>query len=143
MLAAAFGKRGNMRRNVLFVAVVFAISSSPALRAQDKGEIKRKALAKQELASAPGHDAVLSLVELAPGSAEGKHTHPGELLGYVEEGSLTLNVEGKPAATVKRGESFVVPAGATHWGENNTKGPVRIVAALILEKGKPPSSPSK
>jgi quercetin dioxygenase-like cupin family protein len=132
-----------MRRlNVLSFAVVLALSAS-GLRAQDKGEIKRKVLTKQDLASASGHDAVLSQVELAPGAAEGKHTHPGELLGFVDEGTLTLFVEGKPEATLKRGDSFFVPAGATHWGENHTKKPVRIIATLILEKGKPPTTAAR
>lgn len=130
------------RPRMLSFAIVAAFAAA-GLHAQDTGEIKRKMLTKQELASAPGHDGVLSLVELAPGASEAKHTHPGELLGYVEEGTLTLNVEGKPAAEVKRGESFFVSAGAVHWGENKTKAPVRIVAALILEKGKPPSPPAK
>ena len=129
----------NRRRSF---AILLAVAASGAL-AQDKGEIKRKVLTKVELTSAPGHEAVLSQVELAPGAAEGKHSHPGELLGYVEEGTLTLRVEGKPAKTAKRGESFFVPAGAVHWGVNETNGPVKLIAALILEKGKPPSSPAK
>jgi quercetin dioxygenase-like cupin family protein len=130
------------RRNLLSFAVVLAFTAS-GLLAQDKGEIKRKMLTKQELASAPGHEAVLSQVEMAPGAAEAKHTHPGELLGFVDEGTLTLNVEGHPAATLKRGESFFVPAGTVHWGENHSQAPVRVVATIILEKGKPPSSPAK
>src|SRR3954463_242342 len=106
---------GTMRRlNILSFAVVLALSAS-GLRAQDKGEIKRKALTKQELTSVPGHDAVLTQVELAPGAAEGKHTHPGELLGFADEGPLTLFVDGKPEATLKRGDSFFVPAGTIHW----------------------------
>jgi quercetin dioxygenase-like cupin family protein len=130
------------RRNMLSFAVVLAFTAS-GLHAQDKGEIKRKALTKQELSSAPGHEAVLSQVEMAPGAAEGKHTHPGELLGFVDEGTLTLNVEGQPEKTLKRGESFFVPANTVHWGENHSKAPVRVVATLILEKGKPPSSAAK
>ena len=132
-----------MRRlNVLSFALVLALSAS-GLRAQDKGEIKRKMLTKQDLTSAPGHEAVLSQVEFAPGAAEGKHTHPGELLGFVDQGTVTLFVEGQPEKTVKRGESFFVPAGTVHWGENHSKEPARVVATLILEKGKPPSSAAK
>ena len=130
------------RRNALSFAVVLAFTAS-GLLAQDKGEIKRKALTKQELSSVPGHDAMLTQVEMAPGAAEGKHTHPGELLGFVDEGTLTLFVEGQPGKTLKRGESFFVPAGTVHWGENHSKAPVRVVATLIVEKGKPPSSAAK
>ncbi|HEY6908603.1 MAG TPA: cupin domain-containing protein [Myxococcales bacterium] len=129
------------RRNMLSLAVVLAFTAS-GVRAQDKGEIKRKMLTKQELTSAPGHEAVLSQVELAPGAAEAKHTHPGELLGFVDEGTLTLFVEGKQS-TLERGESFFVPAGAIHWGENHSKKPVRIIATLILEKGKPPTTAAR
>ncbi len=132
---------------LLMVAVVFTtllvLCPVVLVRAQDKGEIKRKLLNKHDLTSVPGHDGFLGQVELAPGAAEGRHTHPGDLLGYVQQGTLTLNIEGKQATTVKEGESFFVPANAIHWGINEGKEPVKVLAAMVLEKDKPATSPAK
>ena len=127
---------------IAFGAFLLA-SSVVALYGQEKGEIKRNVLTKQDLASVPGHEGVLGQVEIAPGAAEGKHTHPGELFGYVQEGTLTLNIEGKPAKTVKQGESFFIPAEAVHWGENQSQTPVKVLATMVIPKGKPATSPAK
>jgi quercetin dioxygenase-like cupin family protein len=109
---------------------------------QQVGEIKRTVLMKQEILSVPDHEGLLVQVEFAPGAREPKHTHPGDVFAYVEEGTLTQNLEGTPAVTVKPGETFFVPAGKVHWGENVGKTPVKVLATFVVEKGKPLSSPA-
>ena len=37
----------------------------------------------------PDHEAVLLRAEIPAGGREGRHTHPGLLLGYIEQGTLT------------------------------------------------------
>ncbi len=103
---------------------------------------KRNILTKQDLSGFPGHEGVVALVEFAPGAQEPKHTHPGDVFGYVQEGSLTLHVEGQPTATVKQGEVFFVPAGKVHWGVNAGTATVKTVATFVVEKGKPLASPA-
>jgi quercetin dioxygenase-like cupin family protein len=134
---------------ILLAAIAFAtfliLSSVLALRAQEKGEgvPKRAVLMKNDLGTVPGHEGVVSLVELAPGVREPKHTHPGELLGYVQEGTLTLHVEGKPTATVNAGQAFFVPADTVHWGENEGKTLCKVISTFVVPKDKPLSSPAK
>jgi quercetin dioxygenase-like cupin family protein len=41
-------------------------------------------------------------VDLAPGAAFPKHTHPGEEVIYVFEGTLEYDVEGKPPVTLAK-----------------------------------------
>ena len=127
----------------LGIAAVLALSLVPVLHAQKKGEIRRTVLNKVDLGTVPGHEGVTTLVELAPGAREEKHTHPGELLGYVQEGTLMLNVEGKPAATLKAGQAFLVPAETIHWGENEGNAPCKVVATFVVPKDKPLASPAK
>jgi quercetin dioxygenase-like cupin family protein len=86
---------------------------------------------------------VQALAEFVPGGAAGKHTHPGEELGYVVEGTLELLIDGQPPRTVKAGESFFVPAGMVHDGRNVGSGPAKVLATYIVEKGKPVASPAK
>ena len=69
------------------------------------GDVARTDLQRHDL-SAPGREAIQVRVDLAPGVAFGKHTHPGEEIIYVLEGSLEYEVEGKPHYLVSN------PAGA-------------------------------
>lgn len=121
-------------------AAFLVLSSLPALTAQQEGEIKCKLLTKQDL-SVPDREGLMFEVELAPGAEEARHTHPGDLFAYVEEGTTTLHVQGQPPQTVKSREVFFVPAGKTHWGENREKTPVKLLVMYFIEKGKPLISP--
>jgi len=101
---------------------------------------KRNIIMKQDLSNFPAHEGVVAQVELAPGAQEPKHTHPGDIFGYVQEGTLSLSIEGKGTASVKPGEVFFVPAGKLHWGKNEGTTPIKILATFVVEKGKPLTS---
>jgi len=138
-----------MKRSKLIpvmVAVVFAtflaLSSVLILHAQQVGEIKRNVLTKQDL-SAPGREGIMVMVELSPGAREARHTHPGELFAYVQEGTIIQNQEGTPTMTVNAGGAYFVPAGKVHWAECAGKTPCKVLVAFVVEKGKPLSSPAK
>ena len=120
--------------------VVAALVAAVAL-AQQAG-FTRIALQDQPL-SDPARHAVQARAEFAPGVAAGKHTHPGEELGYVLEGSILLEVAGQPPRTVKAGEAFFVPAGVVHDGKNVGSGVAKVLATYIVEKGKPVATPVK
>jgi len=70
-----------MKRIVVLAA---ALLGCVALYAQQPG-LTRKLLQDQNLSVNDRH-AVQALAEFVPGGAAGKHTHPGEELGYVIEG---------------------------------------------------------
>jgi len=112
------------------------------LDAQQQPAFKRTMLQKNDL-STKGREAVQVLAEFAPGAAAGKHTHPGEELGYILEGTLVLEVVGQKPLTLKAGDSFFVPAGVVHDGKNVGKGPAKVLATYIVEKGKPVATPVK
>jgi quercetin dioxygenase-like cupin family protein len=114
------------------------VGSSLALlvaRAQQSG-ITRTDLQRHDL-SAPGREVVQVRVDLAPGVAFGKHTHPGEEIVYVIEGSLEYEVEGRPPVTLKAGEVLFIPAGTIHAAKNVGSGNGAELATYIVEKGKP------
>ena len=103
---------------------------------------KRTVLQRGDL-SAPGREGVTALAEIPAGAAVGKHTHPGEEMAYVLEGSLLLEVEGKPPVTLKAGDVFFVEAGKVHDGKNVGNTTAKVVATYIVEKGKPLATPVK
>ena len=76
-------------------------------------------------------------VDFAPGVAFGKHSHPGEEIAYVLEGTLEYQLEGKPPVTLKAGEALFIPAGTIHAAKNVGSGNAAELATYIVEKGKP------
>jgi len=122
----------------IMIAVTLIVASGLALqvaRAQQSG-IKRTDLVRNDLTVA-GHEVVQVRVDFAPGAAFGKHSHPGEEIAYVLEGTLEYQFEGKPPVTLKVGEALFIPAGTIHSAKNVGKGNGAELATYIVEKGKP------
>lgn len=134
-----------MRARTILAASVAAaaLAIAGSARAGPAGpEIKRTPLQKHDLKAA-GHEGLMALVELPPGAREGRHMHPAaDLLAYVVEGTLTLEVDGK-TATYKAGDSAFIEAGKVHEGINDSKAPVKLIGVFVAEKGKPMTTPVK
>jgi quercetin dioxygenase-like cupin family protein len=121
-------------RLVAMVVVLVALGAH-ALSAQPVA-FKRTVLQKADL-STPGRELVQAMVEIPGGVRPGTHTHPGEEVGYVLEGTLVLWVEGRPTVTIKAGDSFFVEAGRPHETANEGTTAAKILATYVVEKGKP------
>ena len=65
------------------------------------------------------------------------HSHPGEEILYVLEGTFEYEVEGKPPVTLKPGDVFFIPAGTIHSAKNVGSGNGAELATYFVEKGKP------
>jgi quercetin dioxygenase-like cupin family protein len=132
----------NRLKFVAAVGAVALVTFVLVLHAQQTGA-QRNILTKQDLSGFPGHEGVVAQVIFAPGAREPRHTHPGDLFGYVQEGSLNVTVEGHAAVIVKTGEVFFIPAGKVHWGENAGTATTKVLATFVVEKGKPLTSPAQ
>ena len=122
---------------ILAVAVLI-VASGVALRvarAQQPG-ITRTDLQRHDL-GVPGREVVQVRVDIAPGVAFGKHSHPGEEIVYVIEGSLEYEVEGKRPVTLKAGEVLFIPSGTIHAAKNVGSVNAAELATYVVEKGKP------
>ena len=117
------------------------IVAAAAPSAQQPG-FTRAVMQDQNL-SVPGRHAVVARAEFIPCGQAGRHTHRGEELGYVVEGTLELTIDGQPPRTLKAGEVFFVPAGAVHDGRNVGSSKAVVLATYIVETGKPVASPAK
>lgn len=109
-------------------------STLPAA-AQPAG-VTRTDLQRHDL-SAPGREAVQVRVDLAPGVAFGRHTHPGEEIIYVLTGAIEYDVEGKPPVTLRAGDVLFIPAGAVHAAKNVGQDTASELATYIVAKNKP------
>ncbi|WP_375781138.1 cupin domain-containing protein [Bradyrhizobium sp. ma5] len=109
----------------------------PTAQAQQPAGITRTDLQRHDL-SAPGREAVQVRVDIAPGKAFGRHTHPGEEIIYVLAGTLEYDVDGRPPATLKAGDVLFIPAGTIHAARNVGNVTASELATYIVEKDKPP-----
>jgi quercetin dioxygenase-like cupin family protein len=115
--------------------IVGSVATQHVAHAQQAGS-KRMDLQRHDL-SAPGREVVQVRVDFDPGYGSPRHTHPGEEIIYVLEGTLEYQIEGKPPVRVKAGDVLFVPAGAIHAAKNVGTGNGAELATYVVEKGKP------
>ena len=96
---------------------------------------KRTDLQRHDL-SVPGREVIQVRVDFDPGYVAPRHTHPGEEIIYVLEGTLEYEIDGR-LVTVKPGDVLFVPAGTIHSAKNVGSGNGAELATYIVEKGKP------
>jgi quercetin dioxygenase-like cupin family protein len=126
-----------MKTSVVMMAAALIVGSGLALdaaQAQQAG-IKRTDLQRHDL-SVPGREVVQVRVDIAPGAAFPRHTHPGEEVINVLEGTLEYEVDGK-TVTLKAGDVLFIPAGTIHAAKNVGSVNAAELATYIVEKGKP------
>ena len=101
----------------------------------------KRTLIKQTDGPVDGYVTVEMKVEIEPGAAVARHTHPGIELSYVVEGGVDLSVDGEETRALAPGEGFQVPPGVPHSAKN---GPAKTVLAgtYVVQKGKPLASPA-
>ena len=104
-------------------------------RAQQVGS-RRIDLQRHDL-SIPGREVIQVRTELDPGAVAPKHTHPGEEIIYVLEGSLEYQVEGQPPKTLKAGDVLFIPYGVVHSAKNVGSVKGAELGTYVVEKGKP------
>jgi quercetin dioxygenase-like cupin family protein len=111
-----------------------------AVQAQQAGT-KRTDLQRHDL-SAPGREVIQVRVDFDPGYVAPRHTHPGEEIIYVIEGTLEYDIGGK-VSRVKAGDVLFVPAGTIHTAKNVGSSNGAELATYVVEKGKPLITPAE
>ena len=127
-----------LRAVAIVAAAVAVVGSSVAVavaQAPPPG-IRRIDLQRHDL-GVPGREVVQVRVELDAGVEFGRHSHPGEEIVNVLEGSLEYRIDGKPPVTLEAGGVLFIPAGAIHAAKNVGNGSAAELATYIVEKGKP------
>jgi quercetin dioxygenase-like cupin family protein len=130
----------NMRMKQTGMTLSLSILSAVLLAAQAPA-VTRTVLQQADM-SIPGREAVTARAEIAAGGTTGRHTHPGEEISYLLEGSVLLEIEGAAPRTLKAGDVFLIPAGKVH-NATTSGGKAVIIANYIVEKGKPLATPAK
>ena len=126
-----------MNTSRTMAVAVLIVASGVALNvawAQQAGT-KRTDLQRHDL-SAPGREVIQVRVDFDPGYVAPLHTHPGEEIVYVLEGTLEYEIDGK-LVRVKPGDVLFVPAGTPHLARNVGSSNGAELATYVVEKGKP------
>ena len=119
--------------------IAIGVGADRVALAQQPG-ITRTILLRADDPANPAYEAVVGVAELPPGASAGRHRHYGIEVGYVLEGSVMLEREGKPAESLTAGQAFKNEAGV-HNARNPGKTAARLLAVYIVEKGKPLAEP--
>ncbi|WP_090313927.1 cupin domain-containing protein [Duganella sp. CF517] len=122
--------------------LLLAASALTAAALAQSSAIRRTVIQKADV-SVPGREAVVARVELDKGATAGRHSHPGDEIGYVMEGEADLVVDGEDPRRIKAGESYIIPAGTVHDAVNAGPGTLKLVGVFVVEKGKPLATPAK
>jgi quercetin dioxygenase-like cupin family protein len=126
-----------MKTTRILAIAVLIVGSGLALHvAQAQPGVTRTELQRSDL-SVSGREVVQVRVDLAPGVAFPPHSHPGEEIIYVIEGTWEYQVKGKPPVTLKAGEVLFIPHGTIHSAKNVGTGNAAELATYVVEKGKP------
>lgn len=72
-----------------------------------------------------------------------RHSHPGEEIAYVIEGTLEYKLDGREPITLSAGQSLFIPTGVAHSAENVGAGKASELATYIVRKGQALVVPSK
>jgi quercetin dioxygenase-like cupin family protein len=121
----------------LAAGVMLGVLGGRMSSAQDKDNLKGgKILQRTELKGAPGWEAILVDRTLPAGAASGNHTQSGNEIVYIVEGSVIFEAQGKPAVTLKPGDSFTTVDGQVHNVKNaSSSAPAKALAFYVAKKG--------
>ena len=123
------------------VAVAVGLAIGAAAQAPPAAQGFKRTPVQQGDSTIPGREFVQVVAEISSGAESGRHTHPGDEIGYVADGTIALEVQGKAMVMKKAGEGFFIPAGTVHNARNTSTAGARVLATYIIEKGKPVATP--
>jgi quercetin dioxygenase-like cupin family protein len=121
----------------LSVTALLTLAPVPA----DAADVKE--LFAIDLADYPGKEGRMIEVSYPPGATDVVHRHDAHAFVYVLEGQIVMQLKGKPAVTLKAGETYYEGPTDVHVvGRNasDTK-PARFVVVLLKAKGAPVLTP--
>jgi len=111
--------------------------------AASSSKVTRNVLLKNDLTGIAAKKGQLILVEVPPGEATGKHTHPVDEFVYILEGAGNLERAAAPSATLKAGESMYLASGDVHEMKNaSATVPLKFLQFSVTEEGQPLAIPA-
>lgn len=134
------------RHSTLVAGVIIAAGVQLAIAQQAPQQPPQTYVSKPIVVSPLSGDGkrevVLMSVNIQPSGAVPMHTHPGDCVGSVLDGTVELLVEGQAPRRVAAGEAYSNPQGTVHGFRNVGDGSARLLNSLVVEKGAPRVQPA-
>lgn len=115
-------------------------STSPARAADALSSSLRRTEVQHRTSSIPGRDIVQVRTEIPVGVASGWHTHPGEEVGYIVEGTVRMEIAGAEALLLHAGDGFLIPPGTPHDAHDLGPGTGVMLSTYIVDPMAPLST---
>src|SRR5258706_6151698 len=127
------------------LAVGFAADRLLQAQAPPQEAIKYTSMLSTELEGIQGKEAEVFVIEMAPGAATGKHSHPGSEMAYILEGAAAVEAGGNNTPiTQRRGSLVYLAPNQVHEVKNPSKtDTLKAVLFALYDKGKPKTVPAK
>jgi quercetin dioxygenase-like cupin family protein len=124
------------------VAVLSSSLAGGTLTAQGP---KITPLLSRDLAGPPGKELSVITVEYAPGAWDPAHTHHAQVMVYVLEGSVVMQVKGEKPITLMPGQTFYEEPNDVHVVARNASqtAPAKFLVFFVKDKGAPLLVPAK
>ena len=120
----------------LVVGIALCVTDDEFANAQQPS-VKRTELLKTDLAGMEGKEITIWMGDVAPGAQTGKHSHPTPRFVIVLEGSVVLEMDGKPPQTFKAGQAFQEPPDVVHFRNASTTETAKGIGFQFSGKGQP------
>ena len=104
-----------------------------------------KSLLAKDLAGIPGKELSMITVEHPPGASDTVHRHHAQVLVYVLEGSIVMQVRGQAPITLVPGQTFYEAPDDVHTVSRNASqtAPAKFLVFFVKDKGAPILVPAK
>ena len=100
------------------------------------GVLTRKEL-QHVSSSIPGREIVQVLTEIPAGVNSGWHMHPGEEVGYIVAGTVTMMIRGRDTLTLHAGDAFLIPPRTPHNALDLGPETGQMLSTYIVEVDEP------
>ena len=104
-----------------------------------------RSLLSKDLAGIPGKELSMITVEYQPGGSDQVHKHHAQVLVYVLEGSIVMQVRGEAPVTLGPGQTFYEGPDDVHTVSRNASqtAPAKFLVLFVKDKGAPILVPAK
>jgi quercetin dioxygenase-like cupin family protein len=137
----------NAFRTVLLPGLFLAAFAATLAHAQQASAPAQQVYVSKPIMVSPvtGDDkkeVVLMSVAIQPSGAVPLHSHPGDCVGSVVEGTVELLVEGQAPRRVAAGEAYNNLRGTVHGFRNVGDTQAKLLNSLVVDKGAPRVQPA-
>lgn len=104
-----------------------------------------ESLLTTDIVGASGKELLMITVEYEPGASDPVHRHHAQAVVYVLQGSVVMQVQGKPAVTLGVGQTFYESPDDVHLVARNasTSARAKFLVFFVKDKGAPFKAPTK